>query len=95
MRSLSAPRPSVPIGQDNATFKNPRQVSTGIAHVLVGGTFVLRSGRFVAGVYPGQPIRSEVSPQQFKVLEKSLAQRVFEAATKSSSAPKRQKISVV
>ncbi len=41
---------------DNATFQNPFQPSSGIAHVLVGGTFVVRDGRFREGVHPGRRI---------------------------------------
>ena len=31
--------------------------SGGILHVVVGGTFVVRDGAFVEGVYPGEAIR--------------------------------------
>jgi imidazolonepropionase-like amidohydrolase len=45
---------------DNATFAEPARVSSGIAHVLVGGVFVLRDGAFQEGVFPGRGIKSEV-----------------------------------
>ncbi|MCY4563180.1 MAG: amidohydrolase family protein [Gammaproteobacteria bacterium] len=41
---------------DNATFQDPFQPSSGIAHVLVGGTFVVRDGKFQEGVHPGRRI---------------------------------------
>jgi Amidohydrolase family len=42
---------------DNATFDNPTRPSTGIVHVLVNGTFVVRGEQVVAGVAPGRPVR--------------------------------------
>lgn len=42
--------------RDNATYQDPYQPSSGIAHVIVGGTFVLRDGELLDGVYPGQRI---------------------------------------
>ena len=41
---------------DNATFQDPFQPSSGFAHVLVGGTFVVRDGRFREGVHPGRRV---------------------------------------
>ena len=41
---------------DNATFRDPYQPSSGIEHVLVGGTFVVRGGQFQEGVHPGKRI---------------------------------------
>ena len=45
--------------RDRATFAEPAQTSTGIAHVIVNGTFVLRDGIFQQGVTPGQPVRGD------------------------------------
>ncbi|WP_419950631.1 amidohydrolase family protein [Candidatus Palauibacter sp.] len=42
---------------DNATFEAPGQPSSGIEHVIVGGTFVVRDAALVEGAFPGQPIR--------------------------------------
>ena len=42
---------------DRATFEQPAQYSTGITHVLVGGTFVVRDEKIVDGVRPGRAIR--------------------------------------
>jgi N-acyl-D-aspartate/D-glutamate deacylase len=42
---------------DNATFENPAQASSGIVHVLVNGTPVVRDRRLVSGVAPGRGVR--------------------------------------
>jgi N-acyl-D-aspartate/D-glutamate deacylase len=42
---------------DRATFAEPAQPSAGIELVIVGGSFVVRGGKFQEGVHPGQPIR--------------------------------------
>ena len=42
---------------DRATYERPAQFSQGIIHVLVNGTFVVRNGASVGGVYPGRAIR--------------------------------------
>ncbi len=47
---------------DRATFENPGLPSAGIDHVLVNGTFVLRGGQPVAGVFPGRPVRGVSLP---------------------------------
>ena len=44
---------------DRASFEKGDLPSAGVLHVLVGGTFVVRSGTFVDGVYPGKAIRGE------------------------------------
>jgi N-acyl-D-amino-acid deacylase len=41
---------------DRATFEVPHQLSTGVRHVLVNGTFVLRDGRHT-GAKPGRILR--------------------------------------
>jgi dihydroorotase len=41
---------------DRASYEQPDAPSAGIHHVLVEGTFVVRDGEIVAGVYPGRPI---------------------------------------
>ena len=43
---------------DRATFDKPDQFSEGIPFVLVNGTFVVRDGKIVEGVKPGQGIRA-------------------------------------
>ena len=43
---------------DRATFRDSHQPSRGIQHVLVAGTLVVRDGKLVKGVYPGQPVRA-------------------------------------
>ena len=42
--------------QDNATFQEPFQASTGISHVIVGGQFVLRDGQLLEDSYPGKRV---------------------------------------
>ena len=43
---------------DRATFASPALRSRGIRHVLVGGIRVVRDGKLVEGVAPGQPVLS-------------------------------------
>ena len=42
---------------ERATYRDPVLPSSGIIHVLVGGTFIVRDSAFVPDVYPGQPLR--------------------------------------
>ncbi|GAA1980918.1 amidohydrolase family protein [Microbacterium pumilum] len=44
---------------DNATMADPVRVSSGVRHLLVGGTFVIRDGQLDVGAYPGRPVRGE------------------------------------
>lgn len=44
---------------DNATFSEPAQASSGIVHVLVAGTAVVRDGALQEGVAPGRPVRRD------------------------------------
>lgn len=48
---------------DQATYTLPARRSAGIRDVLVSGTFVVRGGEPVEGVFPGQPVRSELAPR--------------------------------
>lgn len=41
---------------DKATFEKGLEFSTGIEYVMVNGTFVLKNGKTVPGVLPGQPV---------------------------------------
>ena len=43
---------------DRATFEQPTLTSGGIPHVMVNGTFVVRDGRLVKGVFPGRAVRN-------------------------------------
>jgi dihydroorotase len=45
---------------DNATFDEPALPSSGIPHVLVGGTFVVENSELVEGAVPGQPVRRAI-----------------------------------
>jgi N-acyl-D-aspartate/D-glutamate deacylase len=42
--------------RDTATFETDLSFSEGIRHVLVAGTFVVRDGATVTGVFPGRAI---------------------------------------
>jgi N-acyl-D-aspartate/D-glutamate deacylase len=44
---------------DQATYTDSIRPSTGIRHVLVNGTFVVRDGDLVTSALPGQPVRAE------------------------------------
>jgi len=44
---------------DRGTFEKPAQYSDGIRDVLVGGTFVIRDGKTVDGVFPGAGLRTK------------------------------------
>lgn len=44
---------------DNATFQAPTQPSSGIEHVLVAGTFVVRDAELIETAFPGQAIRRD------------------------------------
>jgi N-acyl-D-aspartate/D-glutamate deacylase len=43
---------------DKASYDMPDEYSTGIEHVLVAGTAVVKDGRLVEGVKPGKPVFS-------------------------------------
>jgi N-acyl-D-aspartate/D-glutamate deacylase len=43
---------------DQATYSNSTRPSSGIRHVLVNGTFVVRDGRLDTGALPGRPVRA-------------------------------------
>ena len=42
---------------DQATYGESTRPSTGVRHVLVNGTFVVRDGALVADASPGRPVR--------------------------------------
>ena len=42
---------------DRSTFEEPAKYSEGIAHVLVGGVFVVKDGKLQPDVNPGRAIR--------------------------------------
>jgi dihydroorotase-like cyclic amidohydrolase len=43
---------------DQATYAAPTRPSSGIAHVIVDGTFVVRDGELVPDALPGRPVRA-------------------------------------
>jgi N-acyl-D-aspartate/D-glutamate deacylase len=44
---------------DNASALDPVRPSSGVRHLLVGGTFVIRDGQLDVGAYPGRAVRGE------------------------------------
>ena len=42
---------------DQATYADSTRPSTGILHVLVDGTFVVRDGSLIPDAMPGRPVR--------------------------------------
>jgi N-acyl-D-aspartate/D-glutamate deacylase len=44
---------------DNATYFDSTRPSSGVRHLLVNGTFVVRDGALQADAYPGHPVRGE------------------------------------
>ena len=41
---------------DKATFETGLEFSEVIEHVMVNGTFVLKNGKTVTALFPGQPV---------------------------------------
>jgi N-acyl-D-aspartate/D-glutamate deacylase len=41
---------------DRATYQSPAEPSVGVRHLIVAGTPVIRDGRIIEGVAPGQPL---------------------------------------
>ena len=54
--------------RDNATYAKGTLPSTGILHVLVNGTLVMKDQEPLKGVNPGQPIRFEAVESKFEPL---------------------------
>ena len=53
------PRAKLARVTDQATYDASTRPSSGIAHVLVDGTFVVRDGTLVPDAFPGRPVRAE------------------------------------
>jgi N-acyl-D-aspartate/D-glutamate deacylase len=43
---------------DRSTYKSPRETSTGMRYVMVGGTIIIDQGSLVANRFPGMPIEN-------------------------------------
>jgi N-acyl-D-aspartate/D-glutamate deacylase len=41
---------------DHSTFQHPSELSTGVQHLLVGGTAVIEQGKFIPNVFPGRAL---------------------------------------
>lgn len=46
---------------DKATYENPLLYSEGIQFVLVNGTLVLKDGKLLEGIFPGQAVRAPIT----------------------------------
>ena len=46
---------------DNATVTDPTRPSSGVRHLMVGGTFVIRDSELDTSAYPGRAVRGELS----------------------------------
>ncbi len=65
---------------DNATYAKGTLPSSGILHVLVNGTIVMKDQEPLEGVNPGQPIRFETVASRFEPLDESLWKKGFYAS---------------
>jgi hypothetical protein len=65
---------------DNATYAKGTLPSSGILHVLVNGTIVMKDQEPLEGVNPGQPIRFETVASRFEPLDESLWMKSFYAS---------------
>ena len=45
---------------DMETFKEPQQLSKGMKHVIVNGTFLIRDEELDTNAMPGQPVRGKI-----------------------------------
>lgn len=45
---------------DKATFTDPCQISEGMRHVMVNGTFVIRDGNLDTTAMPGRAVRAPI-----------------------------------
>src|SRR5210317_58471 len=67
--------------RDNATYAKGTLPSTGILHVLVNGTIVMKDQEPLKGVNPGQPIRFEPVESRFEPLTAEGWAQTFYAAS--------------
>ena len=65
---------------DNSTYAKGTLPSTGIQHVIVNGTLVMKDQEPLKGVNPGQPIRFEQVKRKFKPLSEKDWQQTFYAS---------------
>ncbi|MBC2734059.1 MAG: hydrolase [Desulfobacteraceae bacterium] len=66
--------------RDNATYAKGTLPSTGIKHVIVNGTIVMKDQEPLKGVNPGQPIRFEPVKSKFEPLTKEGWAKTFYAS---------------
>jgi N-acyl-D-glutamate deacylase len=66
--------------RDNSTYAKGTLPSTGILHVIVNGTIVMKDQEPLKGVNPGQPIRFEPVESKFEPLTKEGWAKTFYAS---------------
>lgn len=66
--------------RDNSTYAKGTLPSTGILHVIVSGTLVMKDQEPLKGVNPGQPIRFEPVESKFEPLSQENWQKTFYAS---------------
>ena len=66
--------------RDNSTYAKGTLPSTGIKHVIVNGTIVMKDQKPLKGVNPGQPIRFEPVKSRFEPLTVESWQNAFYAS---------------
>ena len=66
--------------RDNATYATGTLPSSGIEHVIVNGTLVMKDQKPLKGVNPGQPIRFEPVKSRFEPLTVESWQNAFYAS---------------
>jgi len=65
---------------DNSTYAKGTLPSTGIPHVIVNGTIVMKDHKPLKGVNPGQPIRFELVKSRFEPLSQETWQKTYYAS---------------
>jgi hypothetical protein len=65
---------------DNSTYAKGTLPSTGIPHVVVNGTIVMKDHKPLKGVNPGQPIRFELVKSRFEPLSQETWQKTYYAS---------------
>jgi hypothetical protein len=66
--------------RDNATYAKGTLPSTGVQHVIVNGTLVMKDQKPLKGVNPGQPIRFEPVKSRFEPLTEEEWEKTFYAS---------------
>ncbi|WP_271711550.1 amidohydrolase family protein [Marinigracilibium pacificum] len=57
---------------DNATYEHGTVPTTGIPYVIINGTIIVKDSKVLPNVYPGQPIRFEVTESKYEEVSPEL-----------------------